>query len=325
MKKLAVVVPSIRPEAFTRWLERWKDTLWPGNFNDGSVDVIVVWDMENEPSLREMSIQRYSLPLIQLSWADIKPEWKAVVHCKSDSVRNLGFLVAATLGYEYIGTLDDDVFPVDNLWVDRMLLNLQREVDPITFYPAPFKTRGHPSKPLLRPVKLHHGLWEGIPDVYAEDQVGYSPLDGRTSEARTVPYGQLMPTCGMNLAFHRDLLPAMYFWPQVPYRRYGDIWMGLIAKKVIDICGWAMTSGSPSVFHTRLSDVASNIKFETEGKEVNDYFWGKISEISFDNECVSFNPAKAVKELVRLLPSYIFAETRGQLTKWVDIVDGIKS
>ena len=322
-KMLAIVVPSIRPAAFVKWWDRWHNILQP-RMTDRSVFLILVWDLPEVPKISWMLGPRGVLAPFQmenLCWKDIKPEWRTVVHTQSDSVRNLGFLRAAELGVDYIATLDDDTFPVDNLWIDRMLLNLQRWVDPVKFYPASFKTRGDSVSPFLRPVKLHHGLWEGVPDVYAVDQCGSQTLDGRSMEVKTVPRGSMLPVCGMNLAFHRDLLPAMYFWPQVPYRRYGDIWMGLIAKYVIDSCGFSMTSGSPSVFHTRLSNVQENAKHEVNGEKMNDWIWSWIYDNGIDE--LQTNIPRFVQALAKSMPKGIREGTTCRLFEWAKIIEGI--
>lgn len=323
--KLAIVVPSIRPEAFAEWWRRWSPSLkYRMQFD---IALIVVWDLPKCPFMRSIMSERgIEAPIgdnfYEMCWDDIKPEWKDVVHTKSDSVRNLGFLKAKELGVDYICTLDDDVYPIDNLWVDRMLHNLSRRVNPYVFNPAGFKTRGYPDKKeelLPASVLLHHCLWEGVPDVYAKDQLTYDVLDGGKNGVTTVPYGQLFPMCGMSLMFHIDLLPAMYFWSQEPIRRYGDIWCGLIAKKAIDLCGYACTSGSPNVYHSRMSDRVSSQKFEDAGAEVNFKLWQDVINIASVTpmRCIDY----AVRHIVKCLPMEgIKRETGCQLDKWLDIL-----
>lgn len=280
-KMTAVVVPSIRPEAIVQWWRRWQSVF---SYAESCAElvIIVVWDMEFCPATStKMTEAEVIAPQnwVELSWRDIKPEWKDLVPTRCDSVRNLGFLYAATIPeVDTIMTMDDDVFPVDNLWLDRMKHNLSRSVNPYIFHPAPFPTRGCPTLTPV-PVLLHHGIWEGVPDVWAKDQREYQPLDGTNTAIKTIPHGQLFPMCGMNLAFRRELLPAMYFWPQDKIRRYGDIWCGLIAKTIIDWVGGAATSGAPAIFHSRLSDRVSNEQFESVGYEANEYLWRQL--ISF--------------------------------------------
>ena len=322
-KMLAIVVPSIRPAAFVKWWDRWHNILQP-RMTDRSVFLILVWDLPEVPKISWMLGPRGVLAPFQmenLCWKDIKPEWRTVVHTQSDSVRNLGFLRAAELGVDYIATLDDDTFPVDNLWIDRMLLNLQRWVDPVKFYPASFKTRGDSVSPFLRPVKLHHGLWEGVPDVYAKDQGTYTPLTGKDLEVLTVPTGSSLTLCGMNLMFHRDVLPAMYFWPQVPYRRYGDIWAGLTVKKLIDLFGWALTSGSPSVFHSRLSNMELNKVEEEKGMPTNDLLWDCMSHLQMDVQGMTVY--NCVREIAERIPVKLMQDTGCQLVKWVEALERI--
>ena len=53
----------------------------------------------------------------------------------------------------------------------------------------------------------------------------------------TIPKGTLFPTCGMNLAFDRELIgPAIYFGPMgdgQPIGRYDDVWAGWCAKVIL--------------------------------------------------------------------------------------------
>ena len=266
MNKLAVVIPTIRPKALQVWFDHW----WP--VLKDKAEIIVVWDMKE----RDFDLQISYSNVYQLTWADGERYGDLIANChKSDSIRNLGFLKAAELGCEYIATLDDDVLPVDNLWPDRMIRNLSRMVDPYTFQPAPFRTRGMCNL-FQVPVILHHGLWEGIPDVCAKDQYVFEMLDGKQHPVVTIPFGSLAALSGMNLAFHRKFLPAMYFWPQHKYRRYGDIWQGLVAKRVADIAGYAVTSGSPTIYHNRLSDRAKNSIEEANGMKLNDTLWTSL-------------------------------------------------
>lgn len=272
---MAVVLPTIRPDAFSAWWNAWYPIL------RNKATIIVVWDMfRKDNKLNEFVHSAPENNYYHLFRDDGEKYGPVITDCyQSDSIRNLGFLKATELGCPIIATLDDDVLPIDNLWPDRMMQRIGRWVDPVTFYPCSFRTRGLPaSDRYKRMVVLHHGLWEGIPDIYARDQWSqpFEVLDGKEHPVRTVPSGQLFPMCGMNISFDTAILPAMYFWPQKKYRRYGDIWCGLVAKRVADLCGFAVTSGDPVVYHNRLSDTAANMKAEATGTDLNNHLWYRV-------------------------------------------------
>jgi hypothetical protein len=63
-----------------------------------------------------------------------------------------------------------------------------------------------------------------------------------------------------------------------PFDRWGDIWSGIIAKKICDTEGWAVViNGSASIEHRRASDVNTNIKKEASGYAVNENLWTELA------------------------------------------------
>jgi reversibly glycosylated polypeptide/UDP-arabinopyranose mutase len=78
-----------------------------------------------------------------------------------------------------------------------------------------------------------------------------------------------------------------------PYRRFDDIWAGVIAKKVMDHLGWPMSVGEPAVFHVRASDPVQNRIKEMPGITRNETFWQEIDGI----ELTAGDPAGCMREL----------------------------
>lgn len=63
-------------------------------------------------------------------------------------------------------------------------------------------------------------------------------------------------------------MPHAYFAPMggdTRYHRFGDIWMGVNLKRVLDDKGWAMVHGVSEVIHHRASDVFNNLAREAAG------------------------------------------------------------
>jgi hypothetical protein len=102
-------------------------------------------------------------------------------------------------------------------------------------------------------VVLNGGLWLGEPDVdsltwLTEPVRAVRVRDERVMLAR----GIMAPINTQNTAFHRDLVPAFYFVPVgekvggIAVERYGDIWAGFLAKKLIDHLDDLITFGVPA-------------------------------------------------------------------------------
>src|SRR5918912_1545100 len=89
--------------------------------------------------------------------------------------------------------------------------------------------------------------------------------------------------CGMNLAFKPQVIPALYFLlmgaREWPYDRFGDIWCGVLIKKICDHLGHGVKSGSPLVEHQRASNVWTNLRKETPGYEVNETLWAAVDSV----------------------------------------------
>ena len=63
------------------------------------------------------------------------------------------------------------------------------------------------------------------------------------------------------------------------YDRFGDIWCGIISKKICDHLGLAVTSGEPLVHHDRASNVFTNLIKEAPGYRLNETLWKLIDSV----------------------------------------------
>jgi reversibly glycosylated polypeptide/UDP-arabinopyranose mutase len=184
-------------------------------------------------------------------------------------------------------------------------------ISPIKDHELELKVRGYPYRQTKRQqrVVISHGMWTGYPDLDSVTQLvishgmwtGYPDLDsvaqlveGWIAECcyqpknRYIPMGIYYPMCGMNLAFVRELIPIMYFLlmgesrdgEKWPVDRFGDIWAGIISKKIIDYFGWAVWSGFPYVHHTRMSDVWTNFEKERVAIRINEDFWKVVDAVA---------------------------------------------
>jgi len=272
----AIVIPTIREESIKMFFERWGD-----EFDNSQVIVI-----EDNPE------KSFTLPdaVNHYSWAEIDRElgdnaW--IIPRRTDCIRSFGFYMAYRGGAKNIITLDDDCYPSDHNpdFVFSHLDFLERSGIETAWVSTidDIKPRGHPYFMVTRFAKiiLNHGLWENVQDFDAPTQLVIGKKEGVLNKM-TIPRGQYYPMCGMNIAFKRELTPAMYFLlmgKNYEFDRFGDIWCGIISKKIIDHLGYCVGNGNPLVWHDRASNVWENLRKELPGYEVNDHFWYRVDEV----------------------------------------------
>lgn len=263
MRKIAVVVPTIRVESYKQFLEAWK-----GYFTKYKVELVTVEDGE-EPKVGLWSQDRKSV-------ADVMGEYSDLIYHKNDGVRNLGFAFVARFlpDVEYIITLDDDVKPLGDTILDHVRA-LQRKVPVSWLSTASEYMRGFPYGVRTEAeVVLSHGVWQGVKDWDAATQLTMGNRDVSFYRG-PIPKGVMYPMCIMNVAFKRKMLPYMYQAPMGPIvglDRFADIWCGIESKKVIDEKGWAVVSGYATILHERASDVFVNLVKEAKGLGMNEKY-----------------------------------------------------
>lgn len=302
-KTIALVVPTIRENSFSRFLVEWQPT---GLFD--KVDLIV---MEDNPKrtfeLGEFLNHGYNLH--HLCWDDIDTfEWSHIIPRRSDTVRSFAYWWAWRNGYKHIMTLDDDCYPsadYPDLVGDHMAALTQRTrwlstLNNVRPRGVPYKNLGH------RDVYVNHGIWQGVLDYDAPQQLVNPVPEIYSHDNRIVPSGQYFPMCGMNVMWRREATVLMYHllmgravtgvdekgrWPdskgydpalalkQLPFDRFGDIWCGILMKKVADHLGWAVSTGTPYIHHDRASNPFTNLRKEANGIEVNEWFWEKVDAV----------------------------------------------
>jgi Reversibly glycosylated polypeptide len=285
---VAVVVPTIREECFKRWQDEWKDDL------GDRAQIYVVEDNPERTFAVSSDAQHYS-------WAEIGKDlgdraW--IIPRRTSACRSYGFWKAWQSGADVIWTLDDDVYPEDGqrgrylsilatiLASDRSDASWFNTIASSGLYP-----RGYPYgiRDARWPVMMHHGLWSSVPDLDGLTQKANPDARLKPATAtEVVPYGQFFPMCIMNLAFRRELTPALYMLlmgkdqggQQWGFDRFDDMWAGLFTKRICDHLGWAITSGAPSVHHSKASLAETNIRLEAAGIEAHEDFWRYVRDVS---------------------------------------------
>ncbi|PWH19825.1 MAG: hypothetical protein DDG59_01800 [Anaerolineae bacterium] len=319
--KIAIVVPTIRQENITDFLQKWSK-----EFEDCTVIIV-----EDNP---ERSFDLAGYKISHFCWEDIDKELGSdswIIPRRTDCVRSYGYYKAYQLGAEIIITLDDDCYPIPGgrfLKKHVEALNNPACSDAWVSTGSGVLPRGMPYQNLQRNLEcvINHGLWTHIPDFDAVTQLVNSRI-GLNFEPinHVIPRGKYFPMCGMNLAFARKVTPAMYFllmgkdWP---FDRFGDIWAGIFVKKICDHLGYGVKSGEPLIEHQRASNVWANLRKELPGYEVNETLWQAVDRIVLTKETFT----ECYKEIAEKLPlsGEYWDKTKRAMVVWTKLFEDDK-
>lgn len=272
----AIVIPSNREDSFNKWCNEWRHQL------EGATVILIEdsFDRTFEPKLD--NFRHYC-------WRDIDHDLKDkawIIPRKTDCVRSYGYLKAYQEGFDYIMTMDDDCYPVHDepYWVSGHVDELNKcdsrwinTLESTKVRGVPFENTGSV------PVAISHGLWTNIPDLDAVTQLTTEQTDELGLDLY-IPMEKYYPMCGMNLAWKAEVTPAMYFMlmgKEYGIDRFGDIWAGLISKRIADHLGYTVHSGYPLVRHDKASNVFTNLEKEARGIGINETLWEAIDVIGF--------------------------------------------
>jgi hypothetical protein len=294
------------------FLEAW----WPLWSKASKPFGVQVFIHQDAPS-KSVDFSRFrGLPISHTAQDDIARElgeaaW--IIPMGSGACRSFPIYLAWKAGCEYILTLDDDCFPdagdgerfleshlsafVRDRWFRTILSDHPRGV--------PYERTG------TLPVRLNHGLWAEIPDLDAPTTLirlrEPRPLI-RPRGSEVIPPGMAFPLCGMNVCYHRALVPACYNllmgMPAFGIDRFDDIWSGLLIKRVLDYQGWYATSGEPVVRHLKASNPFENLRREALGIALHERFWDFILDAPLEPGLNVPSIFRALAERVRDFPRY---------------------
>lgn len=295
--KVIVVIPTNRGLSF---LETWRSS----DLREATLVVV------EDAATRKIQVPK-GFEAQVFCWQDIDRElgersW--IIGRRSSTIRSYGFLKAWQLGAEVIISLDDDCetdgYAKDFVAQHVQALNKRVHASPwVNSLTNPgLYVRGIPASERREiPVGVNLGLWRGIPDLDGETQLAFQNLEESVPVKNVVRKGNYAALCTMNLAFRRELLPAFYMpimgMENYGFDRFGDIWMGVFAKRVCDHLDWAVQMGEPFVFHRRQSDPHRNVEKEREGKPLNELLWRHVDKIILDGS----NAIEAYSSLARQL------------------------
>ncbi|KAL3748646.1 hypothetical protein ACJRO7_009821 [Eucalyptus globulus] len=176
---------------------------------------------------------------------------------------------------------------------------------------------------------VSHGLWLNIPDYDAPTQL-VKPLERNSryvDAVMTIPKGILFPTCGMNLAFNRELIgPAMYFGLMgdgQPIGRYYNMWAGwctkflfpLASRVICDHLGLEVKTGLPYIWHSKASNPFVNLRKEYKG-----IYWQEELIPFFQSVVLPKDCTTQVKAKIGKVDEYFFKLADAMAT-WIEVWD----
>ncbi len=320
--KFTIVIPTIRENNINEFLSKWQHEF-------KGQDILII---EDNPT------KTFNLPswVAHFSWEDIdkelgKDSW--IIPRRVAGIRSYGFLKAWQKKSQYILTLDDDCLPekYEEKFLSLVEKALETKWDSDQWWNTVkgFYPRGYPYK--IRKLKqetiIHHGLWSNIPDLDGITQKQNPNLRTEPfAKVEKVPFGKFYSMCSMNLSFKIKAVPMLYFllmsedrqgnkWE---YDRFDDIWAGIFSKKIADHLGFAISSGAPSVIHTRASNVDTNIQKEKKGIEVNEWIWEKISKIKFHSNDLKGCYLEVAEEIENINP--YFKKLSQAMKTWISLL-----
>ena len=140
---------------------------------------------------------------------------------------------------------------------------------------------------------LNHGMWTENAILDAAVQLSITSETGEINiNEGIVPRGNYFSLSNINLSFNSEAAPLMYFLlmgthNDFPFDGYGDIWCGVIAKKIMDHLNWGCRSGHPFVINKQESNVWKSLKNDSNSLPVNESFWEKIDSIILTSDTAS--------------------------------------
>lgn len=281
---VVIVVPTIRHQNLREFIDAWQHEF------RGRKIIVIEDNPERTFDIPAENFEHYS-------WTEIdrdlgKDSW--IIPRRTDCIRSYGYWKAYQMNPDMIVTLDDDCLPSEsepgflNTHWERLCNGGKTSAWVTTLEGT--ATRGVPYYHTERqlPCILNHGLWNSVPDFDALTQLHStrSPIDCRWID-KTIPVGSYFPMCGMNIAFRPAAVPALYFLlmgKDHKYDRLGDIWAGIILKRIADHLGYCLQSGRPAVKHLRASNVWANLRKEAPGLEINETFWREVDRVRLNGD-----------------------------------------
>lgn len=292
-KKIGIVVPFYKPELFEKFVNAWD---WSSNPEETGYE-LTLYIVEDQAK-KFIITPTLSINIKHYSWKDIDKDLKDnawIISRRSSAIRSYGYLKAYQDGCEYILTLDDDCYPKNPKYnkIEDLIfrhkgfaMDLHHEYSNTHNVGRQFGfnlwMRGSPIRYRRgRGAVVSIGGWNGNPDLDAWTQLEHQhPKLEVNPSIVNVPKYLGLTMCGMNVMFHRSVIPIAYFLLQGEawgVDRVDDIWCGLFMKKVLDQFDLPMAiNGFATVYHDRASDAMTSLKKEGLTLQETELLWDRL-------------------------------------------------
>jgi hypothetical protein len=209
-----------------------------------------------------------------------------LVPYNSDNRRNVGYLMAAGSGTDFLMSIDDDNFcPANEDYFAEHSIVCQEprhydvvdssngwfnlcellDLEPSSrVYPRGFPYSARHQEPTIQIhsrqaiVRINAGMWLQEPDLDGITWLA-APVRARAFKGISVVLGERVwsPVNTQNTALHRDVIPSYYFIPMgnsqagLQIERYGDIFSGYFSQACARHLGHSIRAGTPVAEHRR--------------------------------------------------------------------------
>ncbi|MCM8527377.1 MAG: DUF3386 family protein, partial [Lentisphaeraceae bacterium] len=168
------------------------------------------------------------------------------------------------------------------------------------------KPKGVPFHNTSRKIALYlnNGMWteNAVLDAATELSLNQNSPEISCNSA-LIPRGHYFSMSSINLAIRSEVAPLMYFLlmgEDYPFEGFGDIWAGVIAKKIMDHLNMGCRSGEPFVKNYKQMDIWKSLRAESNSLPVNESLWEKIDSAILTSKT----------------PATCYAEIAGMIGNW---------
>jgi len=325
--KVGIVIPTYKKELWYKFVTAWN---W-----ESDKYYLNLYIVEDNPKKSFLDLPKPlgSIYINHYCWKDIDKDLKDkawIISRKSSAIRSYGYYKAYQDGCEYVLTIDDDCYPEkeDYNKIEQLIFNhkafamdLHHEYSNTynvgkQLFPTSGNLwmRGSPIRYRKgRGALVSVGGWNNNPDLDAWTQLeNQEPKLKVEPSVKNVPKYSGVTMCGMNVLFHRSVIPIAYFLLQgVAWGvdRVDDIWAGLFIKKVLDVYDKPMAiNGFASINHERASNAFVSLKKEGLTLLETELLWDRLIPLKLDNTC----PLKTYNSLAeQLQPEWLGTKEYG--------------
>jgi len=200
-------------------------------------------------------------------------EYAALCPTRSYTRKNIAYLLAIREGVDWIAETDDDNFPRESFWEQRVR-ETSGDLTSAPSHPAWCNVYTRFSKKFVYPrgfpIELLHeaepewtvqewsgaapiqqGLADDNPDVDAIYRMLYPlPLVFDKRRPLVLDHGVWCPFNSQNTTFFREAFPLLYLPAHCSFRMT-DIWRSYVAQRVMIECGWRLMFHEATVWQER--------------------------------------------------------------------------